>query len=84
MYKKKKNLLPVNVANHFELESAAQHSYNLRNRQNNALKFNIKSATGAKAFQIEGEKFWTALPPYLKNCDSLNIFKRLYKSYLLE
>ena len=84
MYKKKKNLLPVSIANHFELESTAQHSYNLRNRQNSTPKFNNKTATGAKSFQIEGEKFWFELPPYLKNCDSLSIFKKIYKSYLLD
>ena len=84
MYKKKKNLLPVNIANHFELESAVQHRYNLRNRQNITPKFNNKSATGAKSFQIEGEKLWNVLPPYLKSCDSLNIFKKLYKSHLLD
>ena len=77
MYKKKKNLLPVNIANHFELESAVQHRYNLRNRQNITPKFNNKSGTGAKSFQIEGEKFWNVLPPYLKSCDSLNIFKKI-------
>ena len=84
MYKKKKGILPATIADHFEPFQRPQHSYNLRRRQNDSPKFVFNTALGHKSMQCEGEITWENLPPYLKDCDTLKIFKKLYKSYLFE
>ena len=80
----KSNILPVTIADHFEpLERPPVHSYNLRRRRNDdSPKFSFNSATGRKSIQYEGEQLWNNLPQYLKECDSLNVFKGFYKKYI--
>ena len=84
MYKEKKGILPAKIAHHFEPFQRPQHSYNLRRRRDDSPKFVFNTASGRKSIQCEGEKTWDDLPPYLKDCDTLNIFKKFYKSYILE
>ena len=83
MYKKQKNLLPTPIANYFEPETRPEHQYNLRRRQNNGPTFRSNTVFGQKSIQNEGEKLWTELPQYLKDSDSLIMFKKYYKSHLL-
>ena len=83
MYKMKNNILPVTIADHFEPLERPVHSYNLRRRRNDdSPKFSFNSATGRKSIQYEGEQLWNNLPQYLKECDSLNVFKGFYKKYI--
>ena len=85
LFKSKKNIIPVVIANHFEPVQRPAHSYNLRRRQNDpSPKFVFHTATGRKSIQNVGENQWNDLPPYLKDIDSLNLFKVNYKKYILE
>ena len=83
MYKKKKALLPTTIANYFEPETRPEHNYNLRRRQNENSNFRSKLAIGKKSIQNRGETVWKKMPQYLKDCDTLIMFKKYYKSYLL-
>ena len=84
MFKSKNDLLPTTIANYFDIAPMQEHSYNLRRRQNNINRFRSNTITGEKSIQNEGEKLWQNLPPYLKDLESLQTFKKYYKSYLLE
>ena len=84
MFKSKNDLLPTTIANYFDIAPQQEHSYNLRRRQNNINRFRSNTIAGEKSIQNEGEKLWQNLPPYLKDLESLQTFKKYYKSYLLE
>ena len=81
MYKKKNDLLPTLIANHFDVTSLPEHSYNLRNRRQNSFNFRSNTVFGEKSIQNEGERLWRELPPYLKDLESTVTFKKYYKSY---
>ena len=80
MYKKKRNLLPTIIANHFEYESPNPFRRRVDTTLSNIIS---KTAYGDKSIQSAGEKLWHETPPYLKDLDSFSTFKRYYKSYLL-
>ncbi len=83
MYKSKMNILPVTIADYFEAYERPVHSYNLRRRQHdNQPDFVFNTASGRKSIQHEGELLWKSLPPYLKECESLNVFKGFFKKYI--
>ena len=71
MYKLKRHLLPVTMANHFNLNNEnVTHSYNLRLSQ--------------KSIQICGERLWDEIPEHSKQFTSFALFKRDIKSMLLD
>ena len=84
MYKRKKALLPTTIANYFESETRPEHNCNLRRRRNENSNFRSNLAIGKQSMQNRGENLWQKLPPYLKDCDTLIMFKKYYKSHLLE
>ena len=82
MYKSKNSLIPVAVANHFELRNTAPtHNYNLRSRGTTP-RIDTRLESSEKSIQIRGEKLWEELPENLKSSASLNRFKRTLKSKL--
>ena len=86
MYKLDKNLLPTTIGNYFERDPYVnQHSYGLRSRTAN-LPTRLVSRTkyAEKSFQIGGQKFWNKLPIDIRNVETLSIFKKCYKTYLLD
>ena len=83
MFKRKKDLLPITIANYFETDQQSQHSYSLRNRRNDYNHFRSNTTFGEKSIQNRGETLWRDLPQYLKDLDSIATFKKYYKSYLL-
>ena len=83
MFKRKNNLLPTTIANFFVTESRPESRYNLRRRQNNNLCFRSNLEVGKKSIQNVGEILWSELPPYLKDLESLKMFKKFYKSHLI-
>ena len=62
MFKSKKNIIPVNIANHFDPIQSPNHSYNLRRRQNYSSHFVFNTVTGRKSIQNVGEQQWNDLP----------------------
>ena len=86
MFKKLNNLLPVsNIANHFQLRHAnSNHDYNLRQRSVHTSNIDFLSSYGEKSIQFRGAKLWNSLPQEIIQSQSLNIFKKQLKSYLLD
>ena len=82
MYKRKNNLLPCTIANFFQTKSQTESRYNLRERRN-VNQFRSKLDVGKKSIQNQGEILWSQLPPYLKDLESLKMFKKYYKSHLI-
>ena len=84
MYKLKNDLLPVAVANHFEVRNTVPtHNYNLRNRGTTP-QIDTRLESSEKSIQLRGEKIWEELPEHLKNSTSMIKFKRNLKSKLLQ
>ena len=83
MFKRKNNLLPTTIANFFATESRPESRYNLRRTPNNGLCFRSNLEVGKKSIQNIGEILWSELPPYLKDSESLKMFKKYYKSHLI-
>ena len=86
MYKIDKKLLPTPIGNYFEIDPHVnQHSYGLRSRSANLpTRLVCRTKYAEKSFQIGGLRFWKKLPITIRNSDSLTIFKKCYKSYLLD
>ena len=85
MYKSKNNILPTEIAKHFENEVLPEQKLGLRRRENNTIpKILTMSSSGEKSIQTRGEQHWANIPPYLKDLDSFASFKRFLKSHLLE
>ena len=56
---------------------------NLRSATENLLiEARTSTSYGDRAFSVAGPKLWNSLPSDIKNCDSLNMFKRLLKTHL--
>ena len=83
MFKRKNNLLPTTIANFFATENRPVSRYSLRRRQSNNLCFRSNLEVGKKSIQNIGELLWSELPPYLKDSESLKMFKKYYKSHLI-
>ena len=85
MFKFKYDLLPVRFANHFENDdiSFQGSSYALRRTcQRNRIKTRLISSK--KSIQIRGENLWNEIPEVIKQCTSLNNFKKLIKGMLID
>ena len=86
VYKSKNELLPINtLINHFE-RSSSNHNYNLRNRANGQLvaPVSLLSSFKKKSLYIQGIDLWSNLPDSIKLSESINIFKKRFKSHLLQ
>ena len=77
------NLLPTNIGNYFEFSSEQQnHTHFVRNRQR-PIRFLSKSKTGEKTVQFTSFQLWKKIPQEIRESLSLNVFKKLYKKYLI-
>ena len=88
MQKKKKHaLIPAHcLGDYFEADPFANnHSYGLRSRTANApTRLLCQTKFSEKSVQIAGAKFWKKIPENIQNSDSLNIFKKSFKKFLIE
>lgn len=87
LYKYHQNVIPASsLGNYFEPDPFVnQHSYGLRSRSANVpTRLVCQTKFSEKSFQIAGAKFWNKLPDSIRESDSLNIFKRSLKKFLLE
>ena len=85
MYKRKRNLLPATIANHFEYENRVGHNGYFRDQCVNIYRIDqslpkiISNSTyGEKSIQNGGDQLWHETPQYLKDLDSVSSFKRFY------
>lgn len=82
-YKSKHNLLPMSIGNLFDLSSEhLNHNYFVRNRQR-PIRVLCKSKTGEKSVQYKSFHLWNSLPSEIKDSESFNIFKKAYKTFLI-
>ena len=86
VYKRENELLPVTeIANHFDLRNEnVHHHYNLRNRNIFTPNIVVSSTSGERSIQYRGAKLWNNLSDDIRQCESLSIFKKKLKVYLLE
>ena len=86
IYKSENGLLPpVNIAKHFELRNAnANHHHWMRDHGIHLQTISCEKSHGDKSIQKRGAKLWNDLSDELRNSDSLQIFKKHYKEFLIE
>ena len=87
LYKLHHNLLPSHCMGHyFEADPYVnKHSYGLRSRTANVpTRLTCLTKFSEKSVQIAGKKFWEKLPENIKSSNSLNIFKKCFKTHLTE
>ena len=86
LYKLHTNQIIPKVGGYFEIDPYVnQHTYGLRSRTANVptrLVYHTKSSENS--LQIRGCKLWQSLPSDITNSESLHIFKRKFKTFLLE
>ena len=57
----------------------------MRSRNSNAPpRFISEKITGEKSIQYKGAQIWNSLPTEIQSCESLNIFKKSYKNFLID
>ena len=87
MFKHKNGILPLPIGNYFSLTSEVEtaRSQGLRRRTGKTPSIICRlTSTGQKSIQSRGEKLWHDIQTPIRNSKSLNSFKNLFKSELLE
>ena len=86
VFKARKGILPIStIADHF-VRATTTHQYNLRTSNQRLLvtPLVLLSSFKRKSLHIRGIDMWNKFPELLKLSESMNIFKRGLKLYLLE
>ena len=84
VFKQKNNLLPVCIAQHFDVRIAPQHGYNLRsNNETRAPILVHRTLLGEKSIQTRGHEEWEKIPEEIKAIVSPIFFKKKLKMYTL-
>ena len=83
VFKDKNGLLPVSMANHFQLLRSSHHSQNMRARPSDNSTIVHRTQLGEKSIQKRGIEFWNDIPQYLKDIDSPQFFKKSLKTHLI-
>ena len=81
MYLCFKQILPKSLSNHFKFNNNV-HTYSTRSMND----FNIpklRLAVFHKSIFAQGPKIWNNVPPEIKTCQTLKLFKRRFKQHLL-
>ena len=81
MYKINNNMLPSKFTRLFKLNDTV-HNYFTRNSSNYHV-VRTNTDIGEKSLVFVGTHFWNKLPPSLKNCCSITIFRSKLKTFLL-
>ena len=87
LYRINHSLIPAHcLGNYFEVDPFVNnHSYGLRSRTSYApTRLLCQTKFSEKSLQIAGAKFWKKIPQDIQNSDSLKIFKKSFKAFLLE
>ena len=80
VYKEVKNISPV--GSQYYTENSAIHKYYTRQNSNLHLP-QYRTSLKRNTISFQGPLLWNALPDKIKSCQSLNIFKRKLKLFLL-
>ena len=87
IYKSKNALLPVQtIATHFNRNSSRSHDHFTRNRSANNLSvvpLHLLSYFAQKSIQLKADELWLDIPNDIRQAESYNIFKYLYKKHLI-
>ena len=75
MYKEKRNLLPVQIAQYFNIRTYECTRYPLRNRETRNVEINQRTNVGDKSIQKRGRIFWENIPDEIKNLETHLSFK---------
>ena len=87
LYKLHNNALPTSAkGGYFEPDPYVNHhSYGLRSRSANLpTRLVTRTRFAEKSIQIGGLKFWNKIPTNIQNSNSLQIFKKTFRKYLIE
>ncbi len=86
LYKHNNDATFPTIGGYFEADQYVnQHSYGLRSRSANVpTRLVCHTKCSDKSLQIRGPKLWQSLPSTITSTESLSIFKRNLKTYLLE
>ena len=86
MYKALNGIAPSYISDLLELKPASR--YNLRSSIDTPLlkhsNFKSLSTLGDRSFKCAGPKLWNELPKDIRNAMTVQIFKRLLKTYLFK
>ena len=85
-YKEKMGLLPTQIGNYFAISSNyTDHAYETRVSSSNVSQNKIihRLQSSVNSVQFKSDILWTSLPNNFKSLETVNIFKRNYKKYLI-
>ena len=85
LYKFYNNGIIPTIGGFFETDPFAnRHNYGLRSRSANVpTRLLQQTKSSEKSLQIRGPKLWRSIPDDIISSESLSIFKRAFKEYLL-
>ncbi len=83
LQKEQKNLLPVQIAQYFQVRNFEQNRYSLRSRQTAVVQIEQRTSYGNKSIQKRGRNLWLKIPEDIRNVDSHLFFKKTFKAFLL-
>ena len=87
MFKVKKEILPTDIGNYFEITNDYRLNIGRRYKMrtmDRPREITSRLVSSNRSMQIRGEKVWDQIPESLKSKNSLNVFKRHYKKFLLQ
>ena len=78
-------MIPITLGNYFQFRNAnVIHQYSLRPRRDRVDTIDTRTMMGEKSLQYRGPKDWNTVPECIRDCVSLNSFKKQMKSHLLQ
>ena len=90
IYKSKNDLLPLQtIATHFTRSAVSNHSHFTRHRLRNnnvqlsVVPYELLSSFAQKSIQHKAYNIWSNIPLDIRQAESFNIFKCLFKRHLL-
>ena len=85
LFKMKNGMIPITLGNYFEVRNAnVIHQYSLRPRRDRVDTIDTRTMMGENSLQYRGPKAWNTVPECIRDCVSLNSFKKQMKSHLLQ
>ena len=82
MYKANRNVLPMKVQSLF-IKADTNQVYNLRNEGKFKHKY-ARTALKARSFSVKGIKIFNEIPNCIRNSNSIDEFKAMFKKHFLE
>ena len=84
IYKKQNDIIQVNIGNYFEiLDHNVSNRYYMRSGTDFVERINYRTCYGEKSLQFRAQPLWNDLPEDIINSETLRIFNKRLKIYLL-